>query len=151
MKIFRNVLIAAAILFSFAQPVYAQFTILPYTSKSPEECKSSIQEYELATDQAMYLTNEPLRSEILGCAIVTGQVSLSMIPYFITYFANFMLSLVGLIAMLFIVLGGYWYVFGGLLEQKERGKKYITNALIGMVVAVLSWVIVSVIMNVVTS
>jgi hypothetical protein len=151
MKLLRNILISSAISFSLVLPAYAQFTILPYTSLSLDRCKASIQEYEIATDQAFYLKNEPLRSEILGCAVNTGRISLSMIPFFITYFANFLLSLVGLVAMLFVVLGGYWYVFGGLTDQKEKGKKFIANALKGMVVAILAWVIVSVVVNVVTS
>ncbi len=150
MKLLRNVFIALAILVTITQPVFAQFTILPSTTKTPDECKTYIASMEAAQTPEWFLNDENVQ-DTLACGIVTGNISLLMIPYFIKYFANFLLSLVGVIAMLFVVLGGYWYVFGGLLEQKEKGKKYIANALKGMVIAILSWVIVTVIISVVTA
>jgi len=96
-------------------------------------------------------SNKDERNNLLGCAIKTGRISLQMIPYFISYISNFLLSIVGLICVLFIVLGGYQYVAGGLTENKERGKKYIYHALLGMAVAILSWIIVNVVMYAVTS
>lgn len=91
------------------------------------------------------------REDLLGCAIKTGRISLQMIPYFISYISNFFLSLVGLICVLFIVLGGYQYIAGGLTEAKEKGKKYIYHALLGMAVATLSWIIVNLVMGALTS
>lgn len=90
------------------------------------------------------------QSELFGCAISTGRISLQLIPYFISYFANWLLAMIGIVAVLFIVLGGYFYIWGGLVEQKEKGKKYIVNALMGMSVALLSWVIVTIIVNAIT-
>ena len=90
-------------------------------------------------------------TELLGCAIKTGKVSLQMVPHFISFFANFLLSLSGLISVLFIVIGGFMYIYGGLTDQKERGKKYIYHALMGMVLALMAWTIVSVIMVALTS
>lgn len=92
-----------------------------------------------------------MRENLLGCAIKTGRVTLAMIPYFITYITNFLLAIVGLICVLFIVIGGYSYIYGGLTEQKEKGKKTIYNALLGLSVSVLAWVIVNIIMAAVTS
>lgn len=91
------------------------------------------------------------RGDLLGCAIKTGRVSLQMVPLFITYIANFILSMIALVCVLFIVIGGYQYILGGLIDQKEKGKKTIEHALMGLAVATLSWIIVSVIMTVVTS
>jgi hypothetical protein len=91
------------------------------------------------------------RDNLLGCAIKTGRISLQMIPYFISYISNFLLSIIGLICVLFIVLGGYFYIAAGLTEGKEKGKKYISHALLGMAVAILSWIIVNVVMYAVTS
>lgn len=93
---------------------------------------------------------EDLRANLLGCGIKTGRISFSMIPYFITYIVNFALGLVGLISVLFIVLGGYFYVFGGLTEDKDKGKKTIVHALEGMGLALMAWTIVNVIMSAVT-
>lgn len=91
------------------------------------------------------------QNDILGCAIKTGRISLQMIPYFITYISNFLLSIVGLISVLFIVLGGYQYVAGGLTDKKEKGKEYIKHALMGMAIAILAWIIVNTIITIVTS
>ncbi len=90
------------------------------------------------------------RDNLLGCAIKTGRISFQMAPYFITYVSDFVLSLIGLVCVLFIVLGGYYYIYGGLTDQKEKGKKTIEHALMGMAVAILAWVIVGAIMSIVT-
>jgi hypothetical protein len=155
MKRFRKTLIVCAVLCAVLQPIfanvaYAQFTILPVTSKSAAECKTHLQSMEAAPTPDWFLNSDNIQ-DTLACGIVTGNITLSMIPYFIKYFSTFLLSLVGLIAMLFVVLGGYWYVFGALIEQKEKGKKFIIHALEGMVIASLSWVIVSVVINLVTA
>lgn len=90
-------------------------------------------------------------SDILGCAIRTGHVRLYMIPFFITYLIQFLLTIAGIIAVLFVVLGGYRYVLGGLTEDKESGKKTIQNALIGLVVALSAWIVVNFIQVALTS
>lgn len=88
---------------------------------------------------------------VLGCAIRTGRISLDMIPYFLRYFSNYFLGLVSLISLLFTVIGGYLYIASGLSpEQKDKGKSYIKNALIGMAMAFLAWSIVNVIISALT-
>ena len=90
------------------------------------------------------------RDNLLGCAIKTGKITLAMIPYFITYIINFLLALSGLISVLFIVIGGYQYVYGGLGENKDKAKKTINHALMGLAIAILAWSIVNAIINAVT-
>ena len=90
------------------------------------------------------------RNDLLACAIKTGRITFQMAPYFITYVSDFVLSLIGLVSVLFIVLGGYYYIYGGLTDQKEKGKKTIQHALMGMSLAILAWVIVGAIMSIVT-
>lgn len=86
----------------------------------------------------------------LGCAITTGRVSLAMIPYFIQYISNYILGLISLVALLFVVIGGFLYTMGGLGEQKDKGKAFIKNALIGMSLAFLAWTIVNVVLSAIT-
>lgn len=88
---------------------------------------------------------------VLGCAFKTGKFSLWMFPYLIEYFINFALSIAGLVAVLFIVVGGYIYMFGGLASDKDRGKKAILYGIVGFVIALLSWVIVNTLQILVTS
>lgn len=94
---------------------------------------------------------EVVKDDTLGCAVVTGRISLAMVPYFIQYFGNYLLGLIGIIAVLFTVLGGFLYISGGMLpSQKDKGKKYIENALIGMGIAFLAWTIVNIILSAIT-
>ncbi len=144
---------------------YAQFTLLPSTDLSDAECDRVLNSYELDPQAELNKTTSlnqeeqtfsqvsvaENRAKILACAIKRGRISFSMLPYFVTYIANFLLGLSGIIAVLFIVIGGYNYIYGGITDQKEKGKKTIMHALMGMWVAILSWVIVQVVLTAVTS
>jgi hypothetical protein len=58
------------------------------------------------------------------------------------------LALAGLIAILFLIIGGFRYVTaGGNEEASESAKKTILNSIIGIVVIILSYVILQVIEN----
>lgn len=57
-----------------------------------------------------------------------------------------MLGFAGIIAIFFVIIGGYRYIFdGGNSEQAEKGKKTVTNALIGLVIIFLSFAIVTIV------
>lgn len=90
-------------------------------------------------------------SAILGCAIKLGRVRMYMIPFFITYLIKLLLDVAGLIAVLFVVIGGYKYVVGGITEDKESGKKTIMHALVGLVIALSAWIVVNFIQVALTS
>lgn len=85
------------------------------------------------------------RNGFLGCAIKKGEIHLWMLPYFISYFANFFIGIAGVVSLLFVLLGGFWYMTGGVTDDKEKGKKTITYALMGMVLTLLAWIIVNVV------
>lgn len=62
-----------------------------------------------------------------------------------------LLSIAGLVAVIFLIVGGFRYITaGGNEETAEAAKKTITNAIIGIVVIILSFVIVRVISNALT-
>ena len=155
-KIFGNFFLSALIFFAavgFANAQTPQPTLLPSTtqlaggSMSAAACDSWLQSFEadpLGTKQKIDM------SLVLGCGIQTGKISLAMIPYFVQYIANWMLGMIGIVCVIFIMVGGFQYIYGGLVDQKEVGKKYVENALKGMSVAILAWVIVNVVMAVVT-
>lgn len=74
-----------------------------------------------------------------------GDTSLSG---FILKIINIALAVAGLIAVLFLIIGGFRYITSaGNEETAEQAKKIITNAIIGIVVIILSFVIVRVISN----
>lgn len=89
--------------------------------------------------------------DYLGCAVKTGKIRLFMMPFFITYLIQFLLQIAGLIAVLFIVYGGFKYVTGGLIEDKESGKKAVIHAIIGLLVALSAWIVVNFIQMALTS
>lgn len=167
MKMIRKTVITVGILLALLAPVGVQtanaaLTLLPDAGeRSDVECKDMISKFEVGGADALChketsLSGEILvctgsKDELLGCAIKTGGVTLGMIPYFISYITNFFLAIIGLVCVLFIVIGGYFYIYGGLSENKEKGKKTIMHALMGLGVASLAWVIVNIIMAAVTS
>ncbi|MBI2355933.1 MAG: hypothetical protein HYV13_01850 [Candidatus Doudnabacteria bacterium] len=64
----------------------------------------------------------------------------------ITKIINILLTFAGLLAVLFVIIGGFQYIFSGANEEwAENGKKTLRNAIIGLVVIILSYVIVNVI------
>jgi len=153
----KKLLLVLSILILFTavnSPAYAQGTILPKASDK-EKCDQLIRHFN---DTGLFQTTDMQTSQqgafgptdTLGCAIVTGRVSLPMIPYFIQYFSNYALSLVSILALLFIVIGGFLYTLGGMTEQKDKGKNFIKNAIIGMIIAFMAWTIVNVIISAVT-
>jgi VIT1/CCC1 family predicted Fe2+/Mn2+ transporter len=155
-----------AVLWMLAAPVAsAQITVLPQAMtgdkpKTMEECRVLLNAFETspttasnnelgATQNGKASSSE--RDNLLGCAIKTGRISLAMVPYFITYFANYLLSIVAIVCVLFIVLGGYFYIYGGIVEKKDKGKAFITHALMGLGISTLAWIIVNSVMAIFTS
>ncbi len=54
----------------------------------------------------------------------------------------------GVVAVLFVMLGGFWYLTSaGNEETAEKGQKTLTNAIIGLVVIILAATIVRIVAN----
>ena len=61
----------------------------------------------------------------------------------ITLISNTVLLLVGVVAVLFLIIGGFQYIAsGGNPEQVNKAKNTIFYAIIGIVVALLAYVVV---------
>ncbi|MEK7652077.1 MAG: pilin [Patescibacteria group bacterium] len=61
---------------------------------------------------------------------------------------NFLLSIIAVISVLFVVIGGFRYVTSnGNEEAASKGRATITNAIIGLVIAMLSYTIIRVSVN----
>jgi H+/gluconate symporter-like permease len=76
----------------------------------------------------------------------TGLPGDTSVSGFIIKIINVALTVAGLIAVLFLIIGGFRYITSaGNEETAEQAKKIITNSIIGIVIIILSFVIVRVI------
>lgn len=136
-------------------------TLLPQTEE--KDCIGTLKDIEEAsnfnlkdgtenTEIGRWFAEQPskFKNDILACAIKTGKIHFWMIPYFIVYFIEFMIGIAGLIAILFIVIGGYQLVISGATDQKDNAKNTIKHALIGLVLTLVAWVVVNVVQYIVT-
>lgn len=134
-------------LFSFTPfPASAQLGILPVAPADWDlgTCKTKIQQLHGKSDEQRG-QNLAEVNQVLGCSIKYGLVKLWMLPFFITELIQFLVALAGMVCMFFIVLGGYHYIYGGLTDDKEKGKKTVMYAIVGFVVVLVSWIIINII------
>lgn len=76
--------------------------------------------------------------------IQTGDIHLSDIPAFISYFIEMAILLAGVIAFIMILVGGYQYIIGGIYsDMREQGKTTLLYAISGFVLALLAYTIVN--------
>ena len=65
---------------------------------------------------------------------------------------NVLLALAGTAAVIFIILGGFWLISaGGNEEQAEKGRKVLTNSVIGLVVIIMAFALVKIVTNLLTA
>jgi len=127
---------------------------LPGTGKLQEDCLKLLG--TKSDDIIVILNGDPeggtefTRNDVLGCAIKTGKVKLYMVPYFIQVILEFIIGISGIVSVAAIVYGGYFYMFAGVSEDKDTGKKAIQNGLIGMVLALTAWTIVNIVIGLLT-
>ena len=61
---------------------------------------------------------------------------------------NWMLGIAFAVAVLFLIIGGFWYITSaGNEETAEKGRATAINAIIGIIIIILSYVIISVVSN----
>ena len=95
----------------------------------------------------------PRPAEFGGCGILSiffgcAPAGANSASQLILGLISIALSVAGLVAVLFLIVGGFRYIVAaGNEEQVESAKKTITHAIIGLVIIILSFVIVRVISN----
>lgn len=65
----------------------------------------------------------------------------------IVYIITFLLGISTLVAVIMVIYGGFLYMTAGDSKRNETAKKAIKNALIGLVIIILSYTIVSLVNN----
>jgi cytochrome bd-type quinol oxidase subunit 2 len=80
----------------------------------------------------------------LACQTTAGSLLIQVI--------KILLTISGVIAVLFIVIGGFWYITAnGNEEQSKKGRKAITAAIIGMVIIILAYAIITIVTKTLTT
>ena len=65
---------------------------------------------------------------------------------------NWLLGIAFAVAVLFLIIGGFWYITSaGNEETAEKGKGTAINAVIGIIIIIMSYVIINVISNLVSN
>lgn len=77
----------------------------------------------------------------LADRIRMGNIHLAQIPCFLKYFTQTLIGIAGTISVIMVMYGGFMYILKG-EEDKAKFKSTITNALIGLAVSLMAWIIV---------
>ena len=153
-----------SLLFSlFLSPLTTQAatTLLPdggdaVEGKTVEQCSVAVDVWTAAYAEKGY-TGLPdeleglTKEQMMACALKSGNMAFWMLPFFINNVLEFIIALAGLIAVLMIIVGAYYYIAGGVTDDKEKGKTIIKYALGGFVLALSSWVLVNVLLLLLTA
>lgn len=84
--------------------------------------------------------------------VTGGFASQTTIGGFLLLVVKDLLILSAVVAILFIIIGGFTYMTSsGNQESADKGKKMVTNAIIGLVIIVLSYTIITVVLNTITT
>lgn len=137
-------------------------TLLPNASKnyqSVEECKAlmnelstipSVERKKFFQEDNVISTQPFTQNDILACGIKTGSIGLWMVPYYIRYVLEFAIQMAGLVAVGGIVYGGYLYLFAGVSDEKDKGKKAIMYSVAGMIMTMIAWALVNIVIGFLT-
>ena len=83
-----------------------------------------------------------------GLGALTGNSIVDLIVFII----RILLLISGAIAVLFVIIGGFRYITSaGNEEAAEKGKNTLVNAIIGIIVVTLAYVIINVVVNTVSN
>lgn len=89
-------------------------------------------------------------NDVLACGIKTGDIKLWMVPYYIRFILETIISLAGLVSVGAFIYGGYVYLFAGLSDDKEKGKKAVLYSVIGFILTMVAWALVNIVISLVT-
>ena len=127
--------------------------IMRYVNNHPEDIKKAISERQgsISGPSSVKYNYSPSYTDIMGCAIKTGDIKFWMVPYFARYILEFIIGVAGLASVAGIVYGGYFYLFAGLSDDQQKGKNAIKNSIIALVLSLSAWAIVNIVISLVTS
>lgn len=142
----------------------AKGSLLPGTNKSLQECRELMKQinWHAAEAREQFRLQDRFgvfevggvkttANDVLACGIKTGDIKLWMVPYYVKFFLEFVLNVAGIIAVAGLVYGGYLYLFAGVTDAKEQGKKAIMYAIAGYIMTLVAWAFVNIILALLTN
>ena len=102
------------------------------------------------TKAAEQLSVIPAEGDV-GEAIKDGTLELKHIPEILIHWIDYVAAIAGSIAVIMIVVGGIQYAVGSVSDEKERGKKTLMYALVGVFTVFVSWIGISLYLSWLTS
>lgn len=148
MKILKKIVTSVLLTFFFTSSASALLPDLDedlHGEMSAAECKDWVEKAYQVEDIREYIADQSADDVdlILACGVKSGNIEFWMIPYYIKYALNFLIGLAGLLSVLMIIVGAYYYIAGGISDDKEKGKTIIKFAIGGLVLSSLAWILVN--------
>jgi len=144
---------------SFATDDASRATVLPSTELTQLDCEKLMDliSYDMGGAREAVSGRTPFHStydgkdykytDILSCAVKTGDVSFWMVLYFVRWILEFVIGLAGIASVGGVIYGGYLYLFSGFAENADNGKNAIKNSIIGLVLTLTAWGIVNIVLS----
>jgi len=82
----------------------------------------------------------------LADRIRMGNIHLAQIPCFIKYFTQTLIGIAGTVSVIMVMYGGFMYILKG-EEDKAKFKSTIVNALVGLAISLMAWIIVDLVVR----
>ena len=149
-KLLGYIIVTILILIPFsiaqAQEYETPYILPDYPAFGVEDCNDWLRSIEddPGMEDTIYSDKQSTK-EYLACGIKSGRIRMHMIPFYIVYFIEFLVSMAGIVAVLFIIIGGFYYATSGVSDKKDLGKSTIMNGLIGFALVTIAWVIVNIV------
>ena len=101
----------------------------------------------LTTAPALAQEFIPASGALGACNFVTGEFNFDCIPIYVGYLVKVLFAMTGGFALIEIVKSGYEIALSGVTGDKEKGKKHLTWALLGLALSICAFLVVDFIIS----
>lgn len=156
MKIMKYFSAAIVLSFLFINQAAAATTVLPSDEEVDKLTElGCVDKFAVINEtnelEVYFKDNSDQQDMILGCAVKSGAIKFWMLPFFIKYILQWVINLAGLISILMILVGAYYYIYGGITDDKTKGKNVILYAIGGLILTSIAWFLVNVVLLAITN
>ena len=89
----------------------------------------------------------PASGALGTCNFVTGEFGFDCVPIYVGYLVKVLFAMTGGFALMEIVKSGYEIALSGVTGDKEKGKKHLTWALLGLALSISAFLVVDFIIS----